>query len=315
MTDKPFISWIGHGAASLAPAAEFSGAKGWIFVIDADRKAIQRLADTLLNPAGNGVVTYDALLPVAMLSFLDIARSTSATDALGWLPGRECAIWVPLIERRPGSLFGARLVFWSPYIFINYTIGMVTGREVWGWPKVGARIGVPGDAPGSSEFFCTTTIFRTFSPGIQGEDAVLYRVLEETSGLAPPPPWRTKADVAAGLTANLLGGVTSDLLHALQWRPTIPCIQLKQFRSSADPTKACFQAIVESPVALTTFTGGGLLTGQYFVEVTTCDSHKIISDLLGRAPNPVKTTLPVRIGAWLSGDFKALSGRDIVVNT
>jgi hypothetical protein len=315
MTDKPFIPWIGHGAASLTQPAVFSGAKGWVFLIDADRKAIQKLADTLLNPAGKGVVKYDALLPLAMLSFLDIEKSTSVTDTLGWLPGRECAIWVPLIEHRPGSLFGARLVFWSPYIFINYAIGMVTGRDVWGWPKTLARISMPGDMPGTPEFFCTTTIFRTFDPAVQGDDAVLYRVVETKPDPEPPPPWRTKAEVATGLARHLLGGVTSDLLHALQWQPAIPCVQLKQLRSAADPTKACFQAIVESPVALTTFSGGGLLTGQYSVEVTTCASHRIVNDLLGREPDPVKTTLPVRGGAWVSGDFTALCGRDIVVNT
>ncbi|HET6605542.1 MAG TPA: hypothetical protein VFG62_02655 [Rhodopila sp.] len=315
MTDKPFIPWIGHGAASLAQPAVFSDAKGWVFLIDADRKAIQTLADTLLNPAGKGVVKYDALLPVAMLSFLDIKKSTSVTDTLGWLPGRECAIWVPLIEHRPGSLFGARLVFWSPYIFINYAIGMITGRDVWGWPKSLARISVPGDTQGNPEFFCTTTIFRRFDPARQGEDAMLYRVVQTQPAPEPPPLWRTKAEVTAGLARNLLGGVTSDLLHALQWQPAIPCVQLKQLRSAADPTKACFQAIVESPVALTNLTGGGLLTGQYSVEVTTCDSHRIVSDLLGRAPNASKTTLPVRIGAWVSGDFTALRGRDIVVNT
>jgi hypothetical protein len=314
MKGKLFISWIGHGAASLAQPDLFSGAKGWVFAIDANCNAIQALADTLLNPAGNGVVKYDAVLPVAMLSFLDIAKCTSAVDALGWLPGRECAIWVPLVERRLGSVFGTRLVFWSPYIFINYTIGMLTGREVWGWPKVGARIGVAGDAPGRSEFFCTTTIFRTFGADTKGEDTVLYRVVQETPDPTPSAPWRSKAEAVAGLVSNLLGGVTSDLLHALQLHPVLPCIALKQFRSAADPEQACFQAIVESPVALARFTGGGLLTGRYSLEITTCDSHQIVPDLLGRAPNPAKTTLPIRAGAWLSGDFKALCGRDIVVS-
>ena len=118
-----------------APPDAFADAIISAFVIDADRKAIQTLADNLLNPAGKGTLRYESVLPIAMLSFLDSARSTSLADRLGWVPGRECAIWVPLVERRPGSAFGARVVFWSPYIFVTYAIGLVTGREVWGWPK------------------------------------------------------------------------------------------------------------------------------------------------------------------------------------
>lgn len=313
MSSKRFISWVGHGAASLAPPGVFSGAKAWVFAIDADTKALQTLTDTLLNPAGKGVVRYEALLPVAMLSFLDIARCTSDVDTLGWLPGRECAIWVPLVERRLGSVFGGRVVFWSPYIFINYTIGMVTGREVWGWPKVAARIGVANDTPGNPEFFCTTTIFRTFSPGTKGEDALLYRVIREKADPKPSPPWKSAADAVAGLVGRFFGSLAGDLLNALQLQPTVPCIALKQFRSAANAEQACFQAIVESPVALSGFSGGGLLTDTYSLEITTCESHRIVLDLLGRPPDPGITTLPVRAAAWLSGDFKALPGRDIVV--
>ena len=315
MTEKPFISWIGHGAASLAPPGVFSGAKGWVFVVDADCEAIQTSVDALINPAGNGQVTYQAVLPVALFTFLDIQQCTSATDAFGWLPGRECAIWVPLVERRVGSLFGARLVFWAPYIFIDYPIGMVTGRDVWGWPKVIARIGVPGDSPGNSEFFCTTTLFRTFNATTKGEDAVLYRIGPIQPDSTTWAPWRTAADAGRSLVANLFGGVTNDLLQSLQCQPAIPCIALKQLRSAGDPTKACYQAIVESPIALTGFSGGGLLKGDYSLEVTTCASHDIVRDLLGGAPNPGSTTLPVRMGGWVSGDFTALPGRDIVVTT
>jgi len=224
MSSTPFISWVGHGAASLAQPGMFSGAKGWVFAIDAKVAATQTLADALLNPAGDGKVRYDAFAPIALLSFLDIAKSTSLVDQLGWVPGRECAIWVPLIEHKPGSISGARLVFWSPYIFINHTIGMLTGREVWGWPKVLARIGVASDTPGSPEFFCTTTIFRTFSPNTQGEDALLYRVSRAKAGPNPPPPWESAAEAAAGLLESLLGGLAGHLLSALRLQPTVPCI-------------------------------------------------------------------------------------------
>jgi hypothetical protein len=312
MSGKPFISWVGHGAVSLAPPDQFANAKGWAFAIDASTSAIQALADKLLNPVGAGQVRYEAILPMALFSFLDVGRSTSLAEPLGWLPGRECAIWVPLLERRAGVPLG-RIVFWSPYIFINYTIGLVTGREVWGWPKSLARIGIAPDHPDRPEFFCTTTIFSTLAPNTPGQEAVLYRVVQTGERVGAPDAITAPIKAGLAILEKLFGGLAGQLLSALKAEPTLPCIALKQFRSAADPAQACYQAIVESPIALNPFRGGGILCDGYTVEITTCESHRIVADLLGRPPAPQSTTLKVRAAIWVEGDFVALRGRDIYV--
>ena len=93
MSNVPFISWLGHGAASLAPPGVFTDAKANAFVIDADTAAMQRTVDTLLNPAGAGKVRYQVALPVAMLSFMDIAKCTSTCSTGTWNSARawKCA--------------------------------------------------------------------------------------------------------------------------------------------------------------------------------------------------------------------------------
>lgn len=308
-----FISWLGHGAASLAPPAAFTDAKTHIFAIDASIAAMQQLVDTLLNPVGGGAVRYEVVLPVAMFSFMDIARCTSTADLVGWLPGRECAIWVPLLEIHPGHPFRTRVAFWSPYIFINYTIGMVTGREAWGWPKVTATIAVASDTPANPEFSCTTTFFRTLAADTMGEHAVLYRIAQERTAPQPAPPWQSAAAAGEGLIANVLGGLAGDLLEALSLEPKVPSVVLKQFRSADAPHLACYQAIVDSPLEVTSFGGGGPLLDTFALDITTCESHSIVSDLLGCAPNPGTTRLPVKFAAWLTFDFQALPGSNIVV--
>ena len=91
---------------------------------------------------------------------------------------------------------------------------------------------------------------------------------------------------------------------------------LKQFRAAGAPQSACFQAIVDSPIEMTRFIGGGLLWDTFSLEITNCESHAIVYDLLGYKPAPgTTTTLPVKFATWVTVDFQALSGDDIVVTT
>ena len=268
MSPTPYISWIGHGAANFSPPEVFSGANFYVFAFDANSAAIQTLADTLLNPAGGGQVRYEAALPTAIVSFCDAAKCSSAAEPIGWLPGRETMILVPLWEFQSGNLLPSRLVFWAPYIFINYTIGLVSGREIWGWPKVLGEIGVPADGPGN-EFFCKTTIFPTLAASTPAENAVLYRVTQ-ASGVTPAAiPFRDAAEAGRGIAEGLLGSLGADVVQALSIQPRVDCVALKQFREPSAPDLACYQAIVDSPIVLTAFSGGGLLSGSFTVEITT----------------------------------------------
>jgi hypothetical protein len=308
-----YISWLGHGLANFAPPEVFSGATFSIFAIDASTTAIQNIVDTLLNPAGGDAVRYEAALPVAILTFCDAAKCTSQAQPIGWLPGREAMILVPLWEFRSGVLLPSRLVFWAPYIFVDYTIGLISGREIWGWPKVYARISVAGDATGA-DYSCQTTIFSTLAANTLAQNVVLYRV-GQVQGGAAPAPWQNAVEASEAMIEGLLGGLAADVAQALSAQPQVDCVVLKQFRETSVPSQACYQAITDSPIGLTAFSGGGPLSGQFTVEITTCESHAIVTDLLGIAPDPVSTVLPVTFAAWAAVDYSALPGNDIVVVT
>jgi hypothetical protein len=274
---------------------------------------MQRLTDTLLNKASDGRVHYEAIVGRSFVSFMDIAQCTSQTDAIGWTPGRECALWVPLLETgRSGRL--PRIVFWTPYIFIDYTIGMLTGREVWGWSKVGARITLPQDSPTNAPTFsCATTIFETLSPTTRGVTVPLVTVAGKSLLADPTTVWTSGREASSYLQNALLAGVDRELLETLSIHPVLPAIAMKQFRDSADPASACFQAIIDSPAQVTGFQGGGLLAaGDLSLSFRTCESHTIIGDFLGLAPNPGSTLLPVEMAVRLQFDFKALAGMPVV---
>ena len=316
MNPVPFISWIGHGAASLAPPGVFTGVKGYSFAIKADTGAMQQLTDTLLNPAAGDAVVYKALFPAALFTFMDIARCTSGVDQVGWLPGRECAIWVPLAEWHHREPWRSRLVFWAPYIFIDYTIGMLTGREVWGWPKVHAQIDMMGDTPGVPAFACTTTFFRELTAEQPGERGVLYRIVPRQTSAAAEPAWVHGAEAAGSLIARLFGDAAehlAELVTAIGLRPDLPSVVTK----AVSRCSGCqsMRAFGQSWILRCGSRGSwrrGILQHRYEVEITTCASHRIVQDLLGIQPSGPTTILPVEWAAWVDMDMQALPGKDVV---
>ena len=317
MTNPPFVSFIGHGAASLAPPGVFTGATSYAFGFRASREAMQTRVDSMLNPVGGTTVRYDVGVDAAMLTFMGIECCTSGTDAIGWEPGRECALWVPLIETDLATR-RRRFVLWTPYIFIDYTIGMLTGREVWGWPKVGGRITLADDDPsGPAAFCCETTLLETLAPATVAEVGPLLTVTGDAPLPEPRSQWGGgRLEATKMFVEALLGGIESELIDPLLTGPILPTVQLKQFRDSLDPTRACYQAIVDSPAQISGFAGAGPLEWwAYELAITTCESHQIVADLLGRAPDQGSTVVPLSFGAWASFDLAALPGRVVATTT
>ena len=317
MTDIPYISWLGHGAIDIAPPGVFTDAKASAFVIDADKAAMQSLTDKLLNAASDGSVTYEAAVSNAMFSFVDVARSSSGTDNVGWLPGREAAIWIPLIERHKGDILKTRIILWAPYIFINYAMGMVIGRETWGWAKVMADLEVASDNPADPQFCTTTTFFPTMTKETQGVTAPLYRIKSATiqNAADTAPSWSQGSEAWGAILATLVQNVDPEIAGLFNFDPHIPSVALKQFREAGATNNACYRAIVHTPIEVTHFHGAGLLHGDYSIEVTTCESHQIVRDILGREPDPGSTQIAVKHAFWGHIDFETLPGENIVVSS
>jgi hypothetical protein len=308
MNSTPFISWIGHGAASLAPSGVFTGVRAYVFVFRASKDAMQRMADRFLNAAAGGKVTYKAFTRRAVVLFGAYDKCTSDVDQIGWVPGRESAIFVPLLEFDGGF---PRLVLWSPYIYIDYTIGMLTGRETWGWPKVLGCIEVPDASSKTAAFTCSTLIFDPMAPDTQGRHDVLYSV-KSKSAPALHTEWQSADHAGQQIIADLLSDSEEPLPEALRLSFKASAVALKQFRDVREPTLACYQAICDSPLVPTRFNGGGLFKAADFsLEITTCASHGIVRDLLGREPDPGKTILPIEWAMRADVDFKAPAGRVI----
>jgi hypothetical protein len=84
---------------------------------------------------------------------------------------------------------------------------------------------------------------------------------------------------------------------------------LKQFRDAGDPTKACYQAVIEAPAHLEKFYAGWF-THPHDIAITPCDSHPIVAECgLGGA------NIRSKLGFWCQMDFVMQPGKVVSENT
>ena len=314
-----YLSFTGHGSSCGEPPAVFTGATMHLFGLTAAIGAMQALADRFLAPVTAPGVTYTAFIDKSLLTIVDIEKGTSSVEAVGWLPGRECALWIPLIETTLPTLSHPlpklRLVMWSPYIFISYAIGMATGREVWGWAKALANIDLPATGSSAPKFEVKTVIFRTLDATKPGGEEVLLSVTGKGL-LDSTPQWASLQQAATEVMGKFVGILPPGVANSFLLTAEFPAIALKQFRDASSPNLACYQAVTNSPVQIKNFGGGGFRAATFDVEIATCASHPIVEKFLGKpAPMTPSTIVSTDWAAWVKFDFDALPGSVIAQTT
>ncbi len=307
-----YVSQLGHGEQSCLPPGVIQGGRCSVFMVDIDADAAQAFVDAQLNAPAKGRVKYTVLGGTAMLSFLKAQKLFSGAEPIGWLPDGECAFWLPLVAWGEGLL--PRLTFWMPYIVIDSCSGMVTGRDVWGFLKETGTVDGPSIAQPDAPFVATATIFEKLAFDTPGKVAPLVRV--ERGADAKSEAWTSNGDAwqrivheltrgAGKLVARTLAALRLEIdlaVHLLE--PKVPLVNLKQFRDAEDPTRACYQALVEGPCTLKAIHGGGFYWGRSTVQITPCESHQIARDL-GLSGN----TIEARFGFYVDMDFDAEAGK------
>jgi hypothetical protein len=83
----------------------------------------------------------------------------------------------------------------------------------------------------------------------------------------------------------------------------VPMVFLKQFRDATDPTKACYQAVIEAPAHLQKWYGGGFVK-PHDIAITPADSHPIAAEC-GLAGANIRSD----VGFWTQMDFIMQPGK------
>jgi hypothetical protein len=296
------------GEIVIRQPLELRGVTIYSFLLAADEGRLAALAARLLNDPAQGAVEYVPAAPVVALICADIQRGHARDEpdrSKGWVPERDVGFWVPLwAGQREGSLF-------MPYVFVDNIAATVTGRETFGFPKEMGVLAFPERvSPDGGSFSVDTLVIRSFDRETRAEVA---RLVEVAPAEAPHP---SPADAAgtdaeegahavigrlrAFLANDALVPAVDTVVHALHAGARF--VFLKQFRDVGDPSRACYQAVVEAPANVDAIRGGGVLP-EHVVRIASADSHPIVADL--GLSGATSTTL---LATWVDVDFTMESG-------
>jgi hypothetical protein len=322
MKNKPrYVSFLGQGQISFQTPLLLSGVTTWAFGVRTSPRVVQKFLDSTLNQVSNGAVTFKAVGRTAILQFMDVSKATSTAETVGYLPDRECAIWIPVLQREGPGI--PRLRFFVSYLILDQIEGVVTGREVWGYPKTFGSIDLPRNEETTDRWIASTTIFPVHASSTRGLHAPLITVHGlQGRWLRSGSPWTSLGEAIEGIRSLAPGSADvevydpdpdgpksvgiSDFL-----RPALTFINLKQFRDAEDSSRACYQALVEAPNEIKSVSHGGAIDVNGLVaDFTTCQSHQIVSQHgLATTVGLPFTRVPILWGFWVKQDFGAEVGR------
>lgn len=228
------------------------------------------------------------LAPVAMLVCANTARIE--IPGVGWMPEVDVAFWIPvLVLAKVGPVVVPwSIAFYQPYLFVDSGQAMATGRETYGYHKMLGDFDLPSDPAHPTHLEVRSIAFEAFGPGQKAEQRRVF-TLRETSG-APPSPssfadfreaiermLATIADDGTELSVRAINRVI-DLLELFDLT-RVQQVFLKQFRAIEDPERACYQAVAKTGAPLRRFQRGGLLLGDYELDLADLASLPIREEL------------------------------------
>jgi hypothetical protein len=291
----------------LAAGVSFYG-----FAIKADVNALQKVIDARLNAPTGGAPRFEASGPFVILAFNDLERLSSKNppdSQYGWFSERECALWTLVIDRVQEKSY-----WFHPYIFVDNPYAMALGREVYGFPKSLGVFEIPAAPSPQDTFSMKTWAIPKYGPNAEGSLLELVNVSPGHDGGGSFLKWLEEIGEFAGEMAGLLrsqGSLGGDVELAVKTIEDLlyrraPMVFLKQFPDAAQATKACYQSLVEAPSNMTGFRRASLMSTNWQITFTPCDSHPIVSDL----GLPSETVQPI-LSFFIEFDFEIDEGVEI----
>lgn len=308
------------------------GANARIYMMTADYGKMQATADRYLNAVAPAGTTYSPLGNVVVAGFMAIQEIRCDLPDLGFMHEVDCAFFIPLIKWRWG--WPSDLAFFSPYLFVNNSWAMATGREAHGFRKDVAVSFSELDVNDLDEWehragdlsHIDAWAMETRSASTR---LAIHRLVELE---APAPPPSSSALVAAFpmLVQALLGdlGPLGRSLSSLpapsgfaSWTEVVvgriidkltttgpsgeaalrlPMVFLRQYRDPATPVQADVQSLVEADlVAPFSSMSGELLGGDFTLRFYAKASHEIAEELGLSAAESSRLTVDANLDFFL----------------
>ena len=294
----------------------------YMFVLDADWDKLNQMCDRYLNLGGPTI--YRPILP-GLILYCSYARSSPTANPIGWCPEKDFGFWVPVVAGHyEGPLFiPERILVFTPYLWVDSGVAMVGGREVYGFPKAYGVMTMPATTDDPAVFTVDTQVIPREGPNAEVVQRRILEVGKTGGGLWDELKtlWQSGESILGAveeLLTRLLSGharlpIPNPLMLLNLLRnigKQLPMVFLKQFPAIEQGDKACYQAIVEAPIAITSGVTGGFLGGEYGITLHSFDSHQI-TDNLGLQPasqNGDAATMKSLGQGWVKFDARVDGG-------
>lgn len=295
------------------------------YFASAEHGNLRDFCDEILNAPNGGRMRFIVLGSKVLVTALRVKRMTSTHPhyvTKGTSPECDVAIWAPVLQTRAadGGLMLPKF-FWQPlYVFVDSGPAMASGREVYGYPKVGSDIAWTETGGIMAPVAVTALTIHPYNPAT---GAVRTKVLEIAAhGAAPKATSRARTETAVNAFIHnaiateteifgALSGLVGDAAALAGIELTLPSmgmpsIFLKQFRDAVDPEAACYQAYIDAAPKTRDVRDMGVIAGNFDLRLFHADSMAIAAKLGMAAVNPLST------GLWVDFDFELGPGRVVL---
>ncbi len=283
------------------------------FTFNADTERLTTHCNQALNVSGAFKYKYVPLTSRLMLVFADmLVSSRDERDAqVGLIPETEVSFWVLTVamKKTRGGYIPHHLAWYLPYLLVDESNAIATGREVFGFNKLAAQFQKPEKIQ-KPEFTADVLGFKEFGKdSIAQRESLLALSASSSTDLAPSSDLESiKNKMADELFRNVRTGLGAGLVEfaARFVNDHIPLVFLKQFRDAQNTHKACYQRLIEAPLKVEMFYEGGFFPEPYMLSIADLASHPLAQNLGLKAASQKST-----FGAWMRVDFVLGNGIEI----
>jgi hypothetical protein len=288
------------------------------FVVQADSSLLEAICDKYLNNWGNsGGIVYRPAIDRVVVARLDAGRVFPQQPGqfnYGYISETDVSLFIPVVKF--DGVLPVGLGLFPPYIFVDHPWGVLTGREVFGLPKIPSTISALNTTT-APYFAVTTYAAQTLGSGQLVQQQQVLSVLangavDMTKGYAIKDSregWDTILEALFG-DADAFEVVVAGQKRRIEPKSlltlgTLPLVTLKEFRDVADGNAACYQALVEAPAQVTTLDGVSPMAGNYQVQIGDFVSLPIRADFGWNQGVPVQAALQIGL------DFVMGAGQEV----
>ncbi len=290
-----------------------------VLFFHADSDRLTALCDRYLNAPSEGQTKYVPLMSKVAVVFADmLATSGDERDRqVGRFPETEVSFWIlTMAMRKVGPIFVPdHLAWFLPFLFVDESNTIATGREVYGFNKQLGRFQKPSSIQ-RPEFSLDVVGIKEFKLEAEGraERLLDMRYADRAASDEPSVTWQSWEKAKAAITPEILKTLATDSKNKVAEIATLlvthqmRLVFLKQFRDVTNTQQACYQAIIEAPLMVQTFRQGGFLAGKFVMGVNRLDSHPLADALGLHLENGEQQSA---LGLWMKLDFMLGEGVEI----